>query len=153
MRSTAFLFREPHNARHRRATIGATLLLVVCAALALPAAAQNDGVTRAPSGVTYVTGGIGTDAVDRLKSMEKDFNLNLVFARTTGEYLSDVKVSIADAAGHAVLDVVSQGPWVMAKLPEGSYRIDATFGSKVQSRTVAVGGSKLVTVDLRWPPG
>ena len=52
----------------------------------------------ASSGVTYVTGGAGTEAVDRLRAMEKDFNLKLVFALNNGEYLADVDVSVVDAA-------------------------------------------------------
>ena len=86
------------------------------------AGANSDEVARAPSGVMYVTGGVGSEAVDRLKSMEKDFNLKLVFARTSGAYLSDVKLTLVDASGRAFLDITSEGPLLMAKLPPGTIR-------------------------------
>jgi hypothetical protein len=127
----------------------ALALLAFSAVFAQSAGAKNDEVVRAPSGVMYVTGGAGSEAVDLLKSMERDFNLKLVFADTSGEYLSDVKVTIVDASGHVVLDATSEGPLLMAKLPAGSYRVDATFGGHPESRNVTV-AAKLVTVDFRW---
>ncbi|MGC1816585.1 MAG: carboxypeptidase-like regulatory domain-containing protein [Casimicrobiaceae bacterium] len=120
--------------------------------LAPPASANGDEVARAPSGVMYVTGGVGSDAVDRLKSMEGEFNLKLVFADASGAYLSDVKVMIVDASGHVVLDATSEGPLLMAKLPAGDYRVDATFDGHRESRKISATASKLVTVDLRWAP-
>ncbi len=127
------------------------MLLAVSAVLAPPASAKSEEVVRAPSGVMYVTGGVSSDAVDLLKSMEKDFNLKLVFANTSGAYLSDVKVTIVDGSGHVVLDTTSEGPLLMAKLPAGGYRVDATFGGHSESRKIIVAPNKLVTVDLRWP--
>jgi hypothetical protein len=75
----------------------------------------------------YVTGGAGTEAVDRLKSMEMDFNLKLVFATTSGAYLSDVHVAIADSNGRVVLNATSERPMLMAKLPAAIYKVNATF--------------------------
>ena len=82
--------------------------------------------------------------------MERDFNLKLVFANTSGAYVSDVKVTIVDASGHVVLDATSEGPLLMAKLPAGGYRVDATFGGHQESRKVTVAANKLITVDFRW---
>jgi hypothetical protein len=131
----------------------ALALVAACMLLSLPVSAQSDGVIRAPSGVMYVTGGVGSDDVDRLKSMEKDFNVKLVFARTSGDYLSDVNVTVADASGQVVLQVTSRGPLLMAKLPPGSYQIDATFDGQPKKLKVTVAASRLATVDFRWPPG
>ena len=142
--------RMGRNAVPKHAAAVALALLSVSAVLAPTASAQSEEVVRAPSGVTYVTGGAGSEAVDLLKSMEKDFNLKLVFAEASGAYLSDVKVTIADASGSVVLDATSQGPLLMARLPPGSYRIDATFGGHPESRKVTVAAKKLITVDFRW---
>jgi hypothetical protein len=138
------------NVVPRQAAAIALALLAVSTVLAPPASSKSDEVVRAPSGVMYVTGGTGSEAVDLLKSMERDFNLKLVFANTSGAYVSDVKVTILDASGHVVLDATSEGPLLMAKLPAGGYRVDATFGGHPQSRTVTVAATKLITVDFRW---
>jgi hypothetical protein len=128
----------------------ALALLAVSAVLAPLASAKSDEVVRAPSGVMYVTGGAGSDAVELLKSMEKDFNLKLVFGNTSGAYLSDVKVTIVDASGHLLLDATSEGPLLMAKLPAATYQVDATFSGHSRSRKVTVAANKLITVDFRW---
>ena len=105
----------------------------------------------ASSGVTYVTGGAGTEAVDRLRAMEKDFNLKLVFALKNGEYLADVDVSVVDAANHVVLNTSSEGPLLLAKLPAGNYQVNANYRGSVERRAVAVGATTLRTIDFRWP--
>jgi hypothetical protein len=59
--------------------------------------------------VTYVSGGAGTEEINRLRSMEKDFNLKMVFALTSGAYLAEVNVTIVDAANKVVLDTLAEG--------------------------------------------
>jgi hypothetical protein len=151
MRLTPHFPRTLRNVVPRHAAAFALALLAVYVMLAPPANAKSEEVVRAPSGVVYVTGGVSSEAVDLLKTMEKDFDLKLVFANSSGAYLSDVKVTIADASGHVVLDAMSEGPLLMAKLPAGSYRIDATFSGHPESHMIAVAANKLVTVDFRWP--
>ena len=151
MASTLHFSRIERVAVPSRVSALALALLAVSVMFAPLAGAKSDEVARAPSGVMYVTGGVSSEAVDRLKSMEKDFNLKLVFANTSGEYLSDVKLTLVDASGHAVLDVTTEGPLLMAKLPSGSYQIDATFNGHPETRKITVAADKLVTVDFRWP--
>lgn len=151
MRLTPHFPRPLRNAVPRRASAFALALLAASVLLVPPASAKSEEVVRAPSGVTYVTGGVSSEAVDLLKSMEKDFDLKLVFASASGAYLSDVKVTIADASGHVVLDVTSEGPVLMAKVPAGNYRVDANFSGHPESRQITVTANKLVTVDFRWP--
>ncbi len=144
-----FLQRPRIAAPARAAAIALAVVSTLCVGALRPALAADE-ILRAPSGIEYVTGGAGTEAVDRLKSMERDFTLKLVFANTTGEYLSDVRVTIADASGNVMVATTSQGPLLMAKLAPGSYRVDATFNGRPESRNVTVAGSKLTTLDFRW---
>jgi hypothetical protein len=129
--------------------VAAVLLTVAC--LPSAAIARTEEVVTASSGVTYVSGGAGTEAVDRLRAMEKNFNLKMVFALNSGEYLADVKVTVVDAANKVVLDTMSEGPLLLARLPPGSYQVNATYGRTVEHRAVAVGASSLRTLDFRWP--
>lgn len=124
-------------------SLGSALLVPV-------ASAKSDEAVRTAGGVSYVSGGVGTDSIDRLDSIASDFNLKLVFALTSGNYVSDVKVTIADAAGKTLLDTTSEGPWFLAKLPVGNYQVVATFAGKAEKRTIAVGAEKLETIDFRW---
>jgi hypothetical protein len=120
------------------------------ALLAAVASADDATVLRTAGGVSYVSGGVGTDSIERLNSLARDFNLKLVFALSSGSYVSDVKVVIADAGGKTVLDTTSEGPWLLTRLPAGNYQIVATFAGNPVKRQVALGAAALRTVDFRW---
>jgi hypothetical protein len=115
-----------------------------------PASAQSDAVVRTTGSISYVSGGVGTDSIERLNSLARDFNLKLVFALSSGAYVSDVGVVIADAAGKTLLDTTSEGPWLLTRLPAGNYHIVATFAGNPVKRQVAVGAATLSTIDFRW---
>ena len=125
-------------------------ILLGAASLVPIANANSDESVQTAGRVSYVSGGVGTASLDRLGSLARDFNLKLVFALKSGDYVSDVKVTIADAAGKQLLDTTSEGPWFLAKLPAGNYQIVATFAGNAQKRTIAVGAEKLKTIDFRW---
>ena len=112
--------------------------------------AATDAVVQTSGGVSYVSGGIGTDSIDRLNSLAADFNLKLVFAMSSGNYVTGVRVAIADASGKTVLDTTSEGPWFLTRIPAGNYQVVATFAGNAVKRQVAVGASASRTVDFRW---
>ncbi len=152
MGSTPHFSRILRIAASRQACAIGVALLAISALVAPSASAKSDEVVHMPSGIVYVTGGVGSESTNLLKSMERDFNLKLVLANTSGAYLGDVKVTILDASGQVVLDATSDGPLLMAKLPAGGYRVDATFGGHPKSRKIAVAAKTLSTIDLRWAP-
>ena len=129
----------------------ALVALLLCAATLVPFAdANSDESVKIAGRVSYLSGGVGTTSLDRLRSLAGDFNLKLVFALKSGDYVSSVNVTIADAAGKQLLDTTSEGPWFLAKLPAGNYQIVATLAGKAEKRTIAIGADKLRTVDFRW---
>ena len=130
--------------------LAAATLLAATLVAPLAASAKGDEVVTAPSGVTFVSGGVSEEAVDRLRAMERDFNLKMVFALNNGEYAADVKVQVVDPSNRVVLDVLAEGPWLLAKLPAGSYQVNATYGRGTERRTVAVAPASLRTLDFRW---
>ena len=92
-----------------------------------------------------VSGGIGEGQAQAMKSMRKDYNLQLTFAmKGTGEYLADIKVNIQDAKDKKVLETVSPGPLFYAKLPQGKYKVTAEFHGKplTQSTNVKRGSAR-----------
>ena len=130
-------------------TVELAILLAVASLITVTNANSDESVQSA-GGVTYVSGGVGEDSIDRLRSLSGDFNLKLVFAMKSGEYLSGVGVVIADSAGKTLLDTTSEGPWFLARLPAGNYQVVATSGGHAVKRQIAVGAAKLRTVDFRW---
>jgi len=103
--------------------------------------------------VRYISGGIGLDESTAIKTAEKDFTLSLLFAQTKrGEYLADVKVSIRDKAGSTVLEAVSDGPMLLAKLPAGTYRISAEHEGTALVKTVRVDSKRVAQAAFVWQP-
>ena len=117
--------------------------------LGLQTPAAERGTAR--SAVPYVSGGVGEDALARLKAREKEFNLKLVFTLTEGNYLADVGVSIADASGRPLVEHVTDGPVFMARLPAGTYVVTARYSGNAQTRKVSLSAGRLHTEYLRWP--
>jgi hypothetical protein len=109
-----------------------------------------DAPVKTTGGIPHVSGGIGEDSLAKMETMAKDFNLKLVFALQSGNYVTDVQVAIADTKGKTLLQSTSMGPWFLVSLPPGSYQVTATFSGKDIKRSVTVSKAKLQTVDFRW---
>lgn len=102
--------------------------------------------------VTFVSGGIGGDERDALQAMRADYNLSLLFSmQGTGEYFSDVAVRISDANNQTVLDTVSDGPMLFAKLKPGRYRVSAEHEGHAIRKTVTVAGKRRAPLSFTWP--
>lgn len=136
------------NTVHRWAR--AVAAVVAVAALGSTAAVSATLEPATQNGVAYVTGGIGQDEVDAIRAAAPKYNLRMMFASRSGEYLSDVDVTIRSAAAQPVLIVHTKGPFLYARLPAGQYRIDARYGGAEQRRNVRVPARGGVQVDFRW---
>ncbi|WPL16554.1 hypothetical protein Thiowin_01519 [Thiorhodovibrio winogradskyi] len=90
-------------------------------------------------GHAWVSGGIGTHEREQLsKHFGQDYNLKLEFARVDGHYLGDVAVTIMDRRGDPVLSAPSPGPWFLANLPAGEYRVMASVDERSFERPVSI---------------
>ena len=105
--------------------------------------------------ITYVSGGIGGDEREALRKAAPNYNLHLLFAgEGGGEYLSSVKVTIVDQQGVIVLDAVSNGPYFMAKISPGRYKISADLGGgRSQARAVTVPPHGTLSTSFFWRAG
>jgi hypothetical protein len=116
----------------------------------VPAANAADAVVQNMGNIAYVSGGVGDESIERLNSMRDRFNLKLVFALKSGAYLSDVHTVIANAKGATLLDTTSDGPWLLTRLPAGSYEVVASSAGVTKKRQVSVAATGMKTVDFRW---
>lgn len=104
-------------------------------------------------GVAYLTGGIGLDESEAIKAAEKNFALSLLFAQNKrGEYLAGVKVRITDSAGKNVLETVTEGPMLLARLPAGAYKISAEHDGVIVAKTVRVNAQGVTRATFVWRP-
>ncbi len=66
----------------------------------------------------------------------------LSFFVRAGNYLSNVSVVVRDQAGQVLVDTVTNGPWLILDLPNGTYQVTATISSgEAQGVAITVDGS------------
>jgi len=78
--------------------------------------------------VTYRSGGVGESEAMAMKHAQASYPLSLEFvqrAHPRDEYLAYADVTIKDGAGHTMLDAIAQGPYLLARLPDGKYTVMA----------------------------
>ena len=125
------------------------IALAVSAAFAGVAGAQQSSVNRDAKQIV-ISGGVGLEARAQLAQHEREANLKLVFTEPQGSYLSDIGVKVFDRSGAMVLDTTSNGPWLLAKLSPGTYRIVATDQGTTREHRVTV-GQGLKTLQISMP--
>ena len=101
--------------------------------------------------VPWVSGGVGFDERQEMLAKEKDHNLKIVVADDSGDFLADVQIVILSAKKEQMLDATMEGPILLAKLPPGTYTVQASSDAKTLTKTVTVPAQGLRTVDFRWP--
>jgi len=103
--------------------------------------------------VTYVSGGICVDGVRQMKSLAKNFPLEIVLVeKMDGKevYLADVNINIFDAKEKLVLNVSTEGPFLLAKLPNGVYQITAEFNAVMKTKRVMINKNKHTRIVFLW---
>jgi len=132
--------------------IGVLLAWLVIAAAAITEAQSIPGLEeKQEGGIGYVSGGIGQDERNALAAMTESYNAKLVFSLVSGKYLSGIGVKIADRNGKSVLDMKTDGPWLLAKLPAGKYTVTAEYEGAEQKKSLTVVNS-LQIVSFYWQP-
>jgi hypothetical protein len=101
--------------------------------------------------VTYLNGGVGDEEIRYIKQSMKDYDLALLFSRSSGEYVASVAVTVKDMKGDTVLDVPSVGPYLLVKLPAGKYSVIAEYQGDSKARPVTVKSHASPLVSFAWP--
>lgn len=117
------------------------------------ALAQGDAFTLVEKhygSVTYVSGGIGDEERDEIRLRERDFNLKLLFSERDGSYLGSVDVVVLNPKGEAILEANSAGPFLLARLPSGSYVIKASMNGQQQQRKLSISEKRRYEGVFRW---
>lgn len=140
-------------------TRAAAALIASFALAGAAGAAQAEGqlpAVHSYQGVRYTSGGIGSDESSAMKAAASHWPLSLEFAIKAGaqaEYASNVHVLLRNGQGATVLKATSQGPFLLAEVPPGSYRLDATLDGNSLQREVVVRQGQPAHVVLEWPAG
>lgn len=109
--------------------------------------------TQQYGNVEYVTGGFGSEESSAMKEAMSDYPLALTFSARNGgrsAYVSQVQVVVRDQYDSTVLNVESQGPFLLARLQPGSYQIHVTYRNATQSRPLTIEDRKSTRMVFEW---
>lgn len=122
------------------------------------ATAATDRATALPApnnqgGVPYVSGGIGSEESAALKAQFPKYAMALTFASVQSghnAFLASVPVKILDATGATVLDVTTDGPYLLVDVPPGKYEVVATHDGKEQRASLQITAGHNVERAFSW---
>ncbi len=129
------------------ATVVLSALLLAVALAMGSVNAQEAARAGATGTVNYISGGVGKEEADAMKRASADYSLTVELAVTEHSlhdnapksyFISGVAVNIRDAAGNSIVNTTTDGPFLLAQLPEGHYTIDTEWNGIRKSATVAV---------------
>ena len=130
------------------------LAAALCAATGAWAATSASLPPEQTSGpVTYLSGGVGEDQQAAMQQAATKYPLELWFtqgAKAAEVFMANVPVTIKDRTGKVILDARSDGPLMLAKLPDGRYTITAQHSGKTERRKVKIEHGRQETVVFNW---
>jgi len=105
--------------------------------------------------VSYISGGVSEDEAQAMRAASANYPLTLELAAPSGgpkdEYIAGAKVDILDRQGNPVLNTTIEGPFLLVRLPAGTYTVAVAWNGAVKSKTVAIDGDKRQHVMLEFP--
>lgn len=123
-------------------------VVALAAAAAVPAAAQRGVVAPVWDMIPVAT----TPAVPRPGVVALPVSFHFALRENGHErLLNDVHVAIDDVATQArVVIAVSDGPFLLAVVPEGAYQVTATHAGRVQNAVIVVERGEPLRVSFTW---
>lgn len=100
--------------------------------------------------VSYTSGGVGLDESRALLREQAHWPLSLRFTGPTADYLSGVHVRIVDGKGGEALSTESMGPYMLVKLPPGSYTVYAKYKDQEKKQAVTIAGPGKAKAAFHW---
>ena len=100
----------------------------------------------------YVSGGIGENEADSMRRAAPSYPLELMFSQSkAGNFIADVDLRIQAHDGLPLLMTTTAGPIVLARLPQGRYRVEARFDGRTLRRDVEIDPAQHKILYLNWP--
>lgn len=144
---------SPRQPRFNR-LLGIVRITALVAAATFGAQASSQlPPTHSEGGLEYTSGGFGIDESTAFKQAMHGWPLALTFAsgdESTAAYAGNVQVVIRNKSAATVLNVTSDGPYFLAKLPSGNYEVSATYENQTQSRKVSITEGRTSQLVFRW---
>ena len=104
--------------------------------------------------VTYISGGVSSDEAEAMKAAARSYPLTVELAVAGPQrdpYIADARVEIRDQQGNAVLDTTTEGPFLLVRLPPGTYKLDVQWNGAQKAATVQVTADRHQHIFFEFP--
>ncbi|MBM3350757.1 MAG: hypothetical protein FJY53_03025 [Betaproteobacteria bacterium] len=104
--------------------------------------------------ITYISGGVSESESVMMKALAVDYQLEIVLIQKLQqreEYLADVNVQVFDHNLKSLLNIDTEGPYLLMNLPLGKYLITAEYEGVAKSQWVKNDGKKHQKLIYWWP--
>jgi hypothetical protein len=134
---------------------------MLCGAALLAALSPAHSAINPPihmtHGIEYMSGGIGSDEAELMETVAPRWPATFEFAikdHKGADFAADVHVTVRSSNGTALLDdVVSGGPFMVARLDPGTYEVEARLLGNTLKQTLHVLPGAPARVAFVWPAG
>jgi hypothetical protein len=136
---------------HAGARLAVSLALGV--AVAGSAAAATSPASAAQPQVSFLNGGIGKGQADSMREMSAQYPVRMTFSEHNqglDEFVADVHLRVMDRSGRTVLDLPSQGPIFLLRLPQGTYSVEAERHGEVKTQRFDVVAGRHENLVFSW---
>ena len=143
-----------HTFFRRAAAAGALGAALLGAAGFAHAQTQTLPAVQKSGDVEYLSGGIDKDEATAFQAESRNWPLALQFAVTGGQraqFASDVQVTLRGAGGRSVLQTTTTGPFLLVRVPPGSYAVEAVLEGVARRRQVSVKRGASAKAMFSWP--
>jgi hypothetical protein len=136
---------------HKVAKQAAFGLALLYASTALVHAQASRVELASAAGIPFMNGGVGQSETAYMRQAGRDFDLRVEFSeRKDNEFIVDAKLQVTDLGGKPVFTLADAGPIVNVNLPEGSYRVSASYRGQTESRVVDLNGKAGRDLFFHW---
>ena len=113
---------------------------------------QSPSYAAKQGGVAYMNGGISKEQVKQIEHHDQRYNLHVVLSEGRhNDYVTGVRLRIADTHGKEVLRLADAGPLTDVKLPPGTYKVHADFGRMQRGYVVQLKDREPFNLYLHFP--
>lgn len=101
--------------------------------------------------ISYQTGGVGQEEIDKLRQSEADYNTQFSFANASDRaYLNNLQVQVLDAQQHVIFEDSEVGPLLYLQLAPGTYKLKATSNEVEKALTFTIKDGASYSDVLTW---
>ena len=109
--------------------------------------------TQSSQGISYITGGVGTEESSAILAEAKQWPLLLELSQLEngrGVWIFGSQIKIMNTKNTVIFDAKADGPYMLVNLIAGDYVIEASYQGVEQKRAISLKAGPSQKISLFW---